>query len=137
MRKTSLKDQDEKYVADIVSESQKALYAMAEAWDRERHVGMQVMMEKHLDQMRVYGDAVTAVYNDVQQIKVDVSELRADVSELKHDMIEVKGKLGNLEDDMVEVKDRLGAVEGDVSQIKTYIFENVEPRMMVIESSYA
>ena len=77
-------------------------------WQNQVHI----VTEKMRDDFRVYGDAFNTISADIKEMKTTISS--------------VENRLGSVED-------RLVNIEGDVGQIKTYIFKNVEPRMIVLE----
>ena len=63
------------------------------------------------------------IREDIQEIKVDMVEVKGRLSNVENDMVEVKGRLSNVENDMVEVKGRLSNVENDMVEVKGSIAE--------------
>ncbi len=112
VKNTNLKKEEKEYVDQVVNETQLALYAMAKEWDEQKHASVLMVMEKIRDDSRIYNDAISGIHD-----QLNVMNQRLDGIDGRLDGID--GRLYNL--------------EGDVGQIKTYIFDNVEPRIHVLE----
>ncbi len=110
---------DHEYVDRIVNETQKALFTMAKEWDEQRHAGMLVVIEGIRDDFRVYGDAISGIHNQLDRMNTRLNG--------------IDGRLDGIDGRLDCIDGRLDNLEGDVGQIKTYIFDNVEPRIHVLE----
>ena len=88
--------------------------------------GLHVVLEKKLDDFRIYGDGISGINDQLKIMNERLGNIEGDVSILKQDV-------NTLKDDVSILKDDVHYLKGDVGQIKTYIFDNVEPRMHVLE----
>ncbi len=133
VKKTNLKTAEKEYVDQVVNETQTALYAMAKEWDEQKHASVLMMMEKIRDDFRIYGDAISGIHDNIKSIKDDISIMKDDISVLKEDVYILKEDVSIMKDDISVLKEDVYMLKGDVGQIKTYIFDNVEPRIHVLE----
>lgn len=108
-KSAKLNPEDKEFLRSIIEETQVAMNEMYIKRDDDRHVGMMVFLEQMRDEFRVYGDQIKTLEG-----KMDNGFSGIDL------------RLDNIESDVSDLK-------GDVGQIKTYIFDNVEPRMHVLE----
>ena len=122
-KSVKLNPEDKDFIKAIIEETQMAMNEMYIKRDDERHVGMMVFLENIRDEFRVYGDQIKTLESkmDIRFDRVDsrLDNIESDVHDLKSDVSVLKTDVSDL--------------KGDVGQIKEYIFNNVEPRIHVLE----
>ena len=122
-KSVKLNPEDKEFLRAIVEETQIAMNEMYIKREDERHVGMMVFLENMRDEFRVYGD----------QIKTLESIVDTGFERVDKRFDNVESRLDSLESDVHDLKSDMHDLKGDVGQIKTYIFNNVEPRIHVLE----
>ncbi len=122
-KSVKLNPEDKEFLRSIIEETQVAMNEMYIKRDDDRHVGMMVFLEQMRDEFPVYGDQIKTL-----ECKMDNGFERVDK---RFDNVE--SRLDSLESDVHDLKSDVSDLKGDVGQIKTYIFDNVEPHMHVLE----
>ena len=119
VKNSNLKTEEKEYVDEVVNETQLALYAMAKKWDEEKQASLLMLVEKIRDDSRIYNDAISGIQDNIKSINNNIEGINNTLDIINVRLDGIDGRLDNL--------------EGDVGQIKTYIFDNVEPRIHVLE----
>ncbi len=78
------------------------------------------LVNQRLDNLEV---DVAELKTDMAEVKADVAELKTDVAELKTDMAEVKADVAELKTDVAELKTDMAEVKADVAELKTDMAE--------------
>lgn len=110
--KSNLKLGDNGYEAQFVGIVTEAIMDVVDRKMDDINRGLHVVLEKNMDDFRVYGDAISGIHNQLDRMNARLDG--------------IDGRLDGIDG-------RLDNLEGDVGQIKEYIFKNVEPRMHVLE----
>ncbi len=126
VKNTNLKTAEKEYVDEVVSETQLALYAMAKKWDEEKQASLLMLVEKIRDDSRIYNDAISGIQDNIKSINNNIEGINNTLDIINVRLDGIDGRLDGIDG-------RLDNLEGDVGQIKTYIFDNVEPRIHVLE----
>lgn len=119
VKKAKLKLGEDGYEAQFVGIVTSAIMEVVDRKMDDINRGLHVVLEKRLDDFKVYGDAISGINDNIKSINNNIYTIN-------NRLDTIDNRLDNIESDVYDLK-------GDVGQIKSYIFTNVEPRMHVLE----
>ena len=133
MSKDEIKQLAKEIAAEAIAETQEAFAIMINEREEENNRALHVVIESMRDEFKVYGDSIVDLNAKFGKIsgRLDSIDNRLDAIDSRLDGID--GRLDAIDSRLDGIDGRLYHLEGDVGQIKTYIFDNVEPRMYKIE----
>ncbi len=126
IKKTKFKLGEDGFEAEFINTVATAIMEVVDKKIEKVETRLHLVLEKNLDDFRVYGDMISGT-NDT------IKRLSDKVDNIEHRMERMENKMDKVESRLDGIEDKLENVEGDVGQIKTYIFNNVEPRIHVLE----
>ena len=126
IKKTKFKLGEDGFEAEFINTVATAIMEVVDKKIEQVETRLHLVLEKKLDDFRVYGDMISGTNDIVKRLSDKVDNIEHRMGRMENKMDRVEDRLDNIESDVSDLK-------GDVGQIKTYIFDNVEPRMRVLE----
>lgn len=119
MSKDEIKQLAKEIADEAIIQTQEAFAIMINEREEENNRALHVVIESMRDEFKVYGDSIV--------------DLNAKFGKISGRLDSIDNRLDGIDNRLDGIDGRLHHLEGDVEQIKTYIFDNVEPRMYKIE----
>lgn len=126
IKKTKFKLGEDGFESEFINTVATAIMEVVDKKIEQVETRLHLVLEKKLDDFRVYGDAISGINDNIKTINNNIYTINNRLDNIESDVSDLKSDVSDLKSDVYYLK-------GDVGQIKEYIFNNVEPRMHVLE----
>ena len=140
MNKEEMKAFAKEIADEAIIQTQEAFSVMMNDKMDQMHRDAMIMVEQIRDDNMIFGEAISGLSDKFDRMsnRLDTMDNRFDGIDSRLDSIDnrldaIDSRLDSIDGRLDGIDGRLYHLEGDVEQIKTYIFDNVEPRMYKIE----